>query len=62
MQNVYLFYIGSNYEETNESLHSDFEDRSTLQKREIYGFEMIKIESKTGKRILIDGRDLRLAT
>jgi len=62
VQNVYLFYIGSNYEETNESLHSDFEDRSTLQKREIYGFEMIKIESKTGKRILIDGRDLRLAT
>ena len=62
MQNVYLFYIGSNYEETNESLHFDFEDRSTLQKREIYGFEMIKIESKTGKRILIDGRDLRLAT
>ena len=43
-------------------MHFDFEDRSTLQKREIYGFEMIKIESKTGKRILIDGRDLRLAT
>ena len=62
VQNVYLFYIGSNYEKTNESLHFDFEDRSTLQKREIYGFEMIKIESKTGKRILIDGRDLRLAT
>ena len=43
-------------------MHFDFEDRSTLQKREIYGFEMIKIEKKTGKRILIGGRDLRLDT
>ena len=43
-------------------MHFDFEDRSTLQKRKIYGFEMIKIEKKTGKRILIGGRDLRLDT
>ena len=28
---------------------------------EIYGFEMIKIEYKTGRRILIGGRDLPLA-
>ena len=43
-------------------MHFDLGDTSTLQKREIYDFEMIKTESKTGKRILIDGRDLRLAT
>lgn len=29
---------------------------------EIYGFEMMKIENKTGKRILIGGRDLPLHT
>ena len=28
---------------------------------EIYGFEMMKIEYKTGRRILIGGRDLPLA-
>ena len=28
---------------------------------EIYGFEMMKIENKTGRRILIGGRDLPLA-
>ena len=28
---------------------------------EIYGFEMMKIENKTGKRILIGGRDLPLS-
>ena len=33
MQNVYLFYIGSNYEETNESLHSDF-DTTTIHNDE----------------------------
>ena len=33
MQNVYLFYIGSNYEQTNESLHSDF-DSTTIHNDE----------------------------
>ena len=34
VQNVYLFYIGSNYEETNKSLHSDFDGRTVYHNDE----------------------------
>ena len=34
----------------------------SIRRREVYSSEMMKIERKPGKRILIDGKDLRLDT